>query len=405
MQVEKEIEMQSTTVFRKTEEAYKKGHSTIIHQGGTRSGKTYNILIWLIIKAERVWEDYVIDITRETMTALRVSAMFDFFQILEKMELYDPIFHNKSNNTYKIGTNIFRFFGADEDQKVRGPGRDILFCNELNGMKYKAFKQLNQRTKFLTIGDYNPSDEFHWIYDEIIPDPDTAFFITTFRDNPFLPERIKKEIYKYKTKDPNYWRIYGLGLRGVAQATIYSNWETTKQTWEEAEGQVLYGQDYGFNNPTVMLRVKYHKEGIFVDQLLHKTNLTSNLIVNEMNKLKDKKLVNFNSEIFGDGARPEVIEDICKEGYNCRAAKKGKDSVLRGINFIKKHQIFVTEHSTELIKELKSYKWKVDRDEKILDEPVDVNDHLCDALRYALSTISKNHGVSGILTGGDDVFG
>lgn len=399
------MKIKTTIVYKKVDEAYRKGKSIIIAQGGTRSGKTYNILEWLIVMAKTEWNNYVIDITRETMTALRVSAMFDFFQILEKHNWYDPIFHNKSNNIYKIGSNIFRFFGSDEDQKVRGPGRDILFCNELNGMKYKAFKQLNQRTKLLTIGDYNPSDEFHWIYDDIITDEDTAFFITTFRDNPFLPKRIKKEIYKYKKKDPNYWRIYGLGLRGVAQATIYSNWETTKTTWEEFEGQELYGQDYGFNNPTVMLRVKYHKEGIFVDQLLHKTNLTSQMIVNEMNKLKEDKKINFNSEIFGDSARPEIIEDICKEGYNCRAAKKGKDSVLRGINFNKQHQIYVTEHSTELIKELKSYKWKVNKDEKILDEPVDLNDHLMDALRYALSTISKNHGVSGILTGGDEVFG
>ncbi len=399
------MRIKSTVVYKKVDEAYRDGKSIIVAQGGTRSGKTYNILEWLIVMARSEWNNYVIDITRETMTALRVSAMFDFFQILEKHGWYDPMFHHKSLNTYKIGTNIFRFFGADEDQKVRGPGRDILFCNELNGMRYKAFKQLNQRTKVLTIGDYNPSDEFHWIYDDIITDPDTAFFITTFRDNPFLPERIKKEIRKYKKKDPNYWRIYGLGLRGVAQATIYSNWETTKMTWEEFEGQPLYGQDYGFNNPTVMLRAKYHKEGIFVDQLLHKTNLTSSMIVDEMNKIKEKKEIDFNSEIFGDGARPEIIEDINKEGYNCRAAKKGKDSVLRGINFNKRHQIYVTERSFELIKELKSYKWKVNKDEKVLDEPVDLNDHFMDALRYALSTISENYGVTGILTGGDDVFG
>lgn len=399
------MKVQTTVVYRDTDKSYREGKSIIIHQGGTRSSKTYNILIWLIVMAKSEWNNYVIDITRETMTALRVSAMFDFFQILEKLLLYNPEFHNKSNNTYKIGTNIFRFFGADEDQKVRGPGRDILFCNELNGMKHKAFKQLNQRTKVLTIGDYNPSDEFHWIYEDIIPDPDTAFFITTFRDNPFLPERIKKEIRKYKKKDFNYWRIYGLGLRGVAQATIYSNWETTKKTWEETEGQKLYGQDYGFNNPTVMLRVKYHKEGIFVDQLLHKTNLTSSMIVSEMDKIKKNKEIDNNSEIYGDGARPEVIEDICKAGYNCRAAKKGKDSVLRGINFNKKHQIYVTERSLDFIKEIKSYKWKVDRDDKVLDEPVDVNNHLMDALRYALSPISKEQGRSGILTGGNAVFG
>lgn len=399
------MKIQTTKVYKRTDKAYREGHPTIIHQGGTRSGKTYNILIWLIMMARFEWKNYVIDITRETMTALRASAMFDFFQILEMMKFYDVNSHNKSQSIYKIGTNTFRFFGADEDQKVRGPGRDILFVNEMNGVKYKAYKQLNQRTKLLTIGDYNPSDEFHWIYDHILTDKDTAFFVTTFRDNPFLPERIKKQIKKYKKTDPNYWRIYGLGLKGVAQATIYSNWEITKLTWEEIEGQELFGQDYGYNNPTTLLRVKYHKEGIYIDQLLYKTHLTSDDIVKEMDKIKESGKLNYDDEIFGDSSRPEIIEDICRAGYNCRGAKKGKDSVLRGINFNKNHKIYVTERSLKVIKELKSYKWKVDKDERVLDSPVEINDHGMDALRYALSTLSKDQGKSGILTGGDDVFG
>lgn len=392
-------------MYKHLEQAYKEGHPTIIEQGGTRSSKTYNILIWLIVKALTEWDGKVIDIVRETMTSLRASAMFDFFQILEKMDKYDIEDHNRTENIYKLGNNIFRFFGADEDQRVRGPGRDILFCNELNGFKQKAYKQLNQRTKELTIGDYNPSDEFHWIYDTLLEDPETAFFITTFRDNPFLPQRIIKQIKKYKKTDPNYWRIYGLGLKGVAQATIYYNWETTKRKWEEAEGQVLFGEDYGFNNPFAMLRVKYHKKGIFVDQLVYKYQLTSPQVVKEHDKLKAKEILTYDDEIFGDCSRPEIIEDISRAGYNCRGAKKGKDSVLRGINFNKNHRIYVTETSLDLIKEFKSYKWKVDKDDHVLDTPVEVNDHLMDALRYALSTLSKDQGKSGILTGGESVFG
>lgn len=399
------MKVRTTVVYDHMNESYQKGYSTIIEQGGTRSGKTYNILTWLIVMADSKWKNYVIDITRETMTALRVSAMFDFFQILEGMGIYDVGKHNKSKNEYRIKSNIFRFFGADEDQKVRGPGRHVLFVNELNGIKYKTYKQLNQRTRVLTIGDYNPADEFHWIYDEIIPDKDTAFFITTFRDNPFLPDRIKKQIRKYKKKDPNYWRIYGLGLRGVAEATIYSNWETTKKKWKDFEGQVFYGQDYGFNNQTAMLRIKYHKDGILLDQLIYKTHMTSDDIVKEMDKLKKEKIIDFNSEIYGDGSRPEIIEDETRAGYNCRAAKKGKDSVLRGINFLKQHKIYVTETSIDLIKEFKSYKWKVDRDDRILDVPVDLNDHLMDALRYAVSTLSDNKGQTGVLEGGKELWG
>ena len=398
------MKIQTTIVYRKTEEGYKLGKHIIIHQGGTRSSKTYNILIWLIIKAKSEWNNYVIDITRDTMTALRVSAMFDFYQILEKMGEYNVSNHNKSNNTYRIGSNLFRFFGADEDQKVRGPGRHILFINEMNGMKYKTYLQLNQRTQVLTIGDYNPADEFHWIYEKVLTDDDCYFFRSTFRDNPFLPERIKKEIKKYRTTDENYWRIYGLGERGIAQATIYSNWEQTNKSFEKWEGQEFYGLDFGYNDPTAMLRVKYHKEGVFSEQLLYKRNLTSDMIVNELLKLVEQKKLKMDSIIYADNARPEIIEDLRKAGFNVYPAKKEKDSVLRGINFLKKHKLFFPKSSVDLIKETRTYKWKVDKDDRVLDVPVDLNDHLLDAFRYALCTLSKEQQI-GILTDNKDIFG
>jgi len=399
------MKIQSTIVYDHLEEAYEAKAPIIIEQGGTRSGKTYNILIWLIIKAQTQWNNYIIDITRDTMTALRVSAMFDFFQILEKSGNYNVSDHNKSNNTYKIGTNIFRFFGADEDQKVRGPGRDILFCNEMNGMKYKTYLQLNQRTKELTIGDYNPSDEFHWIYEKILTDDDCYFFKTTFRDNPFLPARIKREIRKYKRLDENYWRIYGLGERGLAQATIYSNWDYTDKLFEDFEGQEFFGLDFGFNDPTAMTGVKYHKEAIFVEQLLYKRQLTSDMVVKELEKLEKEGYLTKDSVIYADNARPEMIEDIKRAGFNVFPALKEKDSVLRGINFIKRHQVFLSKASVELIKEFRTYKWRVDKDDHVLDVPVDLNDHLLDSLRYALCALSKEMGRAGMLSGGDEVFG
>jgi len=398
------MKLRTTIVYQKTDEAYKAGHPIIIHQGGTRSGKTYNILIWLIIMAQTKWNNKVIDITRDTMTALRASAMFDFFQILEKLNLYYVDSHNKSENIYRLGSNIFRFFGTDDDQKVRGPGRDIIFINEMNGVKHSVYKQLNQRTKELMIGDYNPSDEFHWIYENILVDKDCFFFKTTFKDNDHLPARIIKAIEKYKETDPNYWRIYGLGERGLAQATIYSNWDYTDNKFEDFEGQEFFGLDFGFNNPTAMVRIRYHEVGIFMEQLIYKSQLTSDLIVLELDKLKEKKILTYDSTIYADGARPEIIEDIRKAGYNIQKANKEKDSVLRGINFIKRHKIWIPKESLDLIKEFRTYKWKVDKDDHVLDVPVDLNDHLMDSCRYGLNEVSGYGGERGILDGGE-MFG
>ena len=197
------MKLKTTEIYDFMERSYEKGVPIIVQQGGSRSGKTYNILIWLILHCVTDWDNKIIDIGRKTFPSLRFSVMHDFFEILKKYNLYHVNLHDKSNHSYKLGSNTIRFFSVDQEQKVRGSRRDILFMNEANEFRVDDFKQLNQRTAELTILDYNPSDEFHWIYDDVLTRKDVDFYKTTFRDNPFLEYRIRQEIYSYKDKDPN----------------------------------------------------------------------------------------------------------------------------------------------------------------------------------------------------------
>jgi phage terminase large subunit len=329
------------------------------------------------------WNNIIVDIGRKTFPSLRASVMFDFFEILNKYGLYEEKYHDRSNHTYHLSGNIFRFFSVDQEQKVRGMKRDYLFLNEANEFTYDDFRQLNMRTNKMTILDYNPSDEYHWIYDSVLIRTDCKFYKSTFEDNPFLDKRIKKEIMAYKDTDWNYWRIYGLGERGVSESSIFTSWEYLDEY--KGEGVETYGMDFGYNDPTTLVRVKYHKAGIIFDQLLYKSGLTSDLIVLELNNLVNIGKLKFTDLIFADNARPEIIEDIYKAGYNIRPVMKEKGSVLKGLDFMKKHKLFITKESVDMIKEFKSYKWKVDKNGKRIDEPVGVNDHLIDAGRYALN--------------------
>ena len=352
------------------------------------------------------WDHKTIDIVRRTFPALRISVLKDFFDILIKMEIYSVDNHNKTENTYKIGTNVFRFYSSDEEQKVRGPRRDIVYFNEVLEFKKMDFIQIMLRTSDLVIMDYNPSEEFHWLYDEILNRDDVCFSKSTFKDNPFLTEKVINEIKRLRGIDLNLWRIYGQGERGVTQATIFSNWDYAEKEYKEFEGQEFFGLDFGFNDPTALVRVKYHKEGIAVDELLYKTNLTSDLIVGELNKLVESGILKRTDTIYADNARPEIIEAIKKDGFNIYPALKENDSVLRGINFLKMHKIFITKESVEYVKEIRTYKWKIDKNEKIIDEPVDLNNHLMDATRYALCQLSKPFGRFGILEDDDKlIFG
>lgn len=388
------INIQATSVYMQCEEAWNDPlYNLLVHQGGSRSGKTYNILIWLISKAATQWENKTIDIVRKSFPSLRASVMFDFFEILNKYGLYTEKNHNKTENIYKVGNNIFRFFSCDEPQKMRGPGRDILFCNEANELKLEDYRQLNMRTRELTILDYNPSDEFHWIYDQVITRDDCQFHKTTYVDNPFLPQRIVQEIERYRDTDENYWRIYGLGERGISQTSIYTKWELCDSIPNTEK--VYYGLDFGFNHPTALLKITIDEDKAYIEELLYKTQLTGGDIIDELKRLD----IPVSAPIYADSARPELIYELGSAGFNVYSVKKGEGSVKEGIDFVKRHKLYIHKSSVNTIKEIKSYKWRVDKDERVLDEPVKINDDAMDALRYAFNELLQGTDTFGDVVG------
>ena len=397
---QKTLNLDTTIVFEVNEAIWKKNQQSIekgreqvydiiIHQGGSRSSKTYNNLIWLINLAlgPLANSGWTIDITRQTMAALKGSAMLDFFNILEKMGIYNEDSHNRTDNIYRLNGVIFRFFGSDDHKKVHGWSRHILFINEANDLKKKSYDQLNQRTNILTLVDYNPRDQRHWIYD-LAKEPKAFFFKTTFKDNPFITQRIINTILRYKETDRNMWRIYGLGERGVAEAIIYKNWEYVDDgLYDTFEGEELFGLDFGFNHPTALCRVKWNEKEFISDELLYKSELDGPALIRELDKLRDAGKLTRYDIIYADSSRPELIKTLRDADYNVRKTKKGPKSVISGIDFIKKHKHYVTKASINIGNELFSYQWKVDRDDEPSDiEPVKANDDILDAIRYALET-------------------
>ena len=182
-----------------------------VEQGGTRSGKTYNILLWIILHYSTTNKGMVVTICRKAFPSLRASVMRDFFEILRGMHMYREEYHNKSSNEYWLNGNLIEFISLDQPQKIRGRKRDVLYLNEANELFFEDWQQLIFRTKGKVILDYNPSDTFHWIYERVIPREDCDFYQTTYKDNPFLEDTIISEIERLKDTDEDYWRVYGLG--------------------------------------------------------------------------------------------------------------------------------------------------------------------------------------------------
>jgi len=349
-----------------------------IEQGGSRSGKTYNILMWLIFAYSDRNNGKTITICRKTFPALRASSMRDFFDILKKYDIYKEANHNKSNSEYLLNNNLFEFISLDQPQKVRGRKRDVLYINEANELYFEDWQQLILRTTDKAILDYNPSDEFHFIYDKIKPRDDAEFYITTYKDNPFLDIETVNEIERLRDVDENYWKIYGLGQIGSSQALIFRINECNSIP---PEAKFLsYGMDFGFtNDPTTLVAIYQQGDNIYLKELLYQTGLTNRDI--------DEKL-KFHSverkEIFADSAEPKSIEELYRMGWNVKPATKGQGSVNIGIDMMKRYQLHVTKDSVNMIKEFRNYKWQEDKNGNVLNTPVDMFNHTIDAIRYGL---------------------
>jgi phage terminase large subunit len=356
----------------------------VIEQGGTRSGKTYNILLYIIFHYCQVNKGKTITICRKTFPALRASVMRDFLDILKQHDKYDEELHNKSNSEYELSGNLVEFISLDQPQKVRGRKRNLLFINEANELDFEDWQQLVFRTEDKIILDYNPSDEYHWIYDKVKDRDDADFYITTYLDNPFLEPSIKAEIERLRDTDEQYWQIYGLGQKGISKATIF-NFTETNVIPEDAEF-VSYGADAGYTNDETTLVSVYKKDyNLYIKEHLYQTQMTT---VDIHNKWKQIGITR--EPIYFDSAEPRLIEELRRMGWNVRPSIKGADSVNAGIDLLKRFKIHIYKDSHNAIQEFRNYKWQEDKSGKLMNKPVDKNNHLIDATRYATySVLSK----------------
>ena len=371
------MEIESNVVYEHLLESEKK---IIVEQGGTRSGKTYNILLWIIFSYCTNHRNKIITICRKTFPSLRATVMRDFFEILKKYSMYSEVLHNKSSSEYMLYNNLVEFISLDQPTKVRGRKRDLLFINESSELNFEDWQQLIFRTNGRIILDYNPSDEYSWIYDNVITREDVDFFITTYKDNLFLDKTIVKEIERLRETDMQYWQIYGLGQKAISKSIIFTYSES--EVPEDAT-LISHGIDYGYTNDSTALVAVYKKDySLYIKELLYRTMMTSQDIHKEFKNLKLEGRV-----IYAESSEPRLNDFLRRSGWNIRPTLKGKDSIVAGIDLLKRYKLFVTPDSKNLIHEFRNYKWSKDKTEKLTNIPIDKNNHLIDALRYATFNI------------------
>jgi len=382
---------QTSVIF---ERNYNSIAEVIVNQGGTSSGKTYSILQVLCLKAIEQ-PDQVISVVGQDVPNLKSGALRDMQSIVaSSTDIQSWIkSYNASDRIFTFHNgSIMEFKSYQDSQDAKSGKRDYFFLNEANGISFEIYSELAMRTKKKVFIDYNPNARF-WVHEKLIGKDGVELIISDHRHNPFLPEIIRKKIEALRNDDEELWKVYARGMTGKIEGLIYRNWGTIVTVPSEA--QLLgAGLDFGFtNDPTACVMVYRYNGELIIDEFMYHKGLTNQDIA----QVFARAGINNNMPIVADSAEPKSIEEIRRMGWRIEGANKGKDSILNGIDILKRFRFNVTSRSANLIKELNAYKWK-EKDGNATNVPIDSFNHGMDALRYfALNKLAeKNVGKYGI---------
>lgn len=379
----------------------------INNRGGTRSSKTHSIcqqlVIWLftgIWKHGEIIETGRATIVREHSVTLSLTVQKTFEESILKQYskngrlLYDYVEHKKVLREYHYKGRIVALMGANEGQKLRGYESDILYCNEANELEYKEqFFQLMIRTKsFITI-DHNPSDPYIWINEKLekertVTKKDVLTIVSTYKDNPYLPQRLIDEVEYYQITDKELWRVYGLGQYGKVEGLVLTNWEIIDEMPPTEHLSKYAGWcDFGFVDPFAMGVAGMIGEDMYVDEYIYQSYLTNSKLMALADEVDYPDVYTI-----ADSAKPGDIKEWQNGGFLFDGVHKYKGSIEHGIGLLKKvRKIYVTRRSVGILKELMKYKYIVDKNGNTLPIPMDKHNHSIDGIRYyAMEMLNDN---------------
>lgn len=240
---------------------------------------------------------------------------------------------------------------------------------------------------------FNPWNEHHWIkrrFYDAAPDPDILALTTNYLCNEWLDAADLKVFETMRVNNPRRYRVAGLGDWGIVDGLIYENWEEKAFSTEEisrmAGVQSAFGLDFGYtNDPTALFcgLISTEQKTIWVFDELYERALTNKKIMERITALGYSK-----ERIKADSAEPKSIDELREAGLShVKAARKGKDSVNNGIQYIQNYHIIIHPRCVNFITEISNYTWDEDKFGNKINQPIDDFNHLMDAMRYGLEDV------------------
>lgn len=243
---------------------------------------------------------------------------------------------------------------------------------------------------------FNPWNEHHWLKKRFFDPPndeDKLAITTNYMCNEFLDEADLRVFERMKENDPKRYLVAGLGNWGITDGVVYDDYEvrdfSVNHTLETHPGAyTIFGLDFGYSNdPTALVQLIIDKKEktIYVYNELYRTGMTNWDIAEELKKRELEGDI-----IIADSSEPKSIAELKRLGIRkIRGAKKGKDSINNGIDKIRQFHIVIHPSCSNFIMEIGNYAWDKDKEGNSINKPIDRNNHLMDALRYAMEQVDK----------------
>jgi phage terminase large subunit len=373
-------------------------------KGSRRSKKSKTTALWYIYNMMK-YKDANSIVVRKTYRTLKDSWFTELKWAIHRLHV-DHLWLVKESPlemTYiPTGQKIY-FRGLDDPLKVTSITTEV---GVLSWMWVEEAYEIMSEDDFDTLAEsmwgdcpeglfkqitltFNPWNERHWLKKRFfdVDDPDILALTTNYLCNEWLSEADLKEFEKMKIRNPRRYTVAGLGGWGIVDGLVYENWKEESFKLEDIQKlhpnlKTRCGLDFGYtNDPTASPIMFFDKEAkkLYVWDELYKKGLSNRKIKEELTAMGYGK-----ERYTGDSAEPKSIDELDSLGLRIKGAKKGKDSVNNGIQFIQELEIIIHPRCVNFLTEISNYTWDKDKFGTKLNKPIDDFNHLMDAMRYAL---------------------
>lgn len=237
----------------------------------------------------------------------------------------------------------------------------------------------------------NPWNERHWIKKRFFdkPSEDTFAITTNYQCNEFLDAADLRLFEEMKANNPRRYQVAGLGNWGIVDGLVYEKWDERLFELSDIRNcKTFCGLDFGYtNDPTAFVIgfINTNTKELWIWDELYQKGLVNREIAEQIESMGYRK-----ERITADSAEPKSIEELTRLGLKVKSARKGKDSIMNGIQFIQDYHIHVHPRCSNFITEISNYAWDKDKFNNTLNKPIDEFNHLMDALRYGIEDYIVN---------------